>query len=142
MWIFDTTRDKKLYNFILFLVRITIACFMLTHGLKKLDLLLSDDPVQFADPFGVGSVATLILVIFAEVVCSALLIIGLATRLVVLPLIVTMAVAVFMIHKTDGFERQELGSIYLLVYVFLLVTGSGKYSLDYLICRKRRKMFY
>ena len=115
MWIFDTTRDKKLYNFILFLVRITIACFMLTHGLKKLDLLLSDDPVQFADPFGVGSVATLILVIFAEVVCSALLIIGLATRLVVLPLIVTMAVAVFMIHKTDGFERQELGSIYLLV---------------------------
>ena len=142
MWIFDTTRDKKLYIFILFLVRITIACFMLTHGLKKLDLLLSDDPVQFADPFGVGSVATLILVIFAEVVCSALLIIGLATRLVVLPLIVTMAVAVFMIHKTDGFERQELGSIYLLVYVFLLVTGSGKYSLDYLICRKRRKMFY
>ncbi len=142
MWIFDTTRDKKLYNFILFLVRITIACFMLTHGLKKLDLLLSDDPVQFADPFGVGPVATLILVIFAEVVCSALLIIGLATRLVVLPLIVTMAVAVFMIHKTDGFERQELGSIYLLVYVFLLVTGSGKYSLDYLICRKRRKMFY
>ena len=142
MWIFDTTRDKKLYNFILFLVRITIACFMLTHGLKKLDLLLSDDPVQFADPFGVGSVATLILVIFAEVVCSALLIIGLATRLVVLPLIVTMAVAVFMIHKTDGFERQELGSIYLLVYVFLLVTGSGKYSLEYLICRKRRKMFY
>ena len=115
---------------------------MLTHGLKKLDLLLSDDPVQFADPFGVGSVATLILVIFDEVVCSALLIIGLATRLVVLPLIVTMAVAVFMIHKTDGFERQELGSIYLLVYVFLLVTGSGKYSLDYLICRKRRKMFY
>ncbi len=142
MWIFDTTRDKKLYNFVLFLVRITIACFMLTHGLKKIDLLLSDEPVQFADPFGMGPYATLILVIFAEVICSVLLIIGLATRLVVLPLIVTMVVAVFMIHKTDGFEGQELGSIYLLVYVFLLVTGSGKYSMDYLICRKRRKMFY
>ena len=142
MWIFDTTRDKKLYNFVLFLVRITIACFMLTHGLKKLDILLTDDPVQFADPFGVGPVATLILVIFAEVVCSVMLIIGLATRLVVLPLIITMAVAVFMIHKSDGFERQELGSIYLLVYIFLLVTGSGKYSMDYLICRKKRKMFY
>ncbi|QEE51418.1 DoxX family protein [Flavobacterium alkalisoli] len=142
MWIFETTREKKLYNFVIFLVRITIACFMLTHGLKKIDLLLSDDPVQFADPFNFGPVVTLTMVIFAEVVCSALLIIGLATRLVVIPLIVTMVVAVFMIHGSDGFERQELGGIYLMVYVMLLVTGSGKYSLDHVICRKNRKMFY
>lgn len=142
MWIFDTTRDKRLYNFVLFLIRITIALFMLTHGLKKIDLLLSDEPVQFADPFGIGATASLILTVFAEVVCSALLIVGLATRLAVLPLIITMVVAVFMIHGSDGFERQELGSIYLMVYVLLLITGSGKYSLDHLICRKKRKMFY
>ncbi|WP_417366290.1 DoxX family protein [Flavobacterium beibuense] len=142
MWIFDTTRDKRLYNFVLFLIRITIALFMLTHGLKKIDLLLSDEPVQFADPFGIGATASLMLVVFAEVVCSALLIVGLATRLAVLPLIITMVVAVFMIHGSDGFERQELGSIYLMVYVLLLITGSGKYSLDHLICRKKRKMFY
>lgn len=142
MWIFETTRDRKLYNFVLFLVRVTIACFMLTHGLKKIDLLLSDDPVQFADPFNIGAVTTLTMVIFAEVVCSVLLIIGLATRLVVIPLIITMLVAVFMIHGTHGFERQELGGIYLMVYIMLLVTGSGKYSLDHVICRKNRKMFY
>ncbi|MFL9838004.1 DoxX family protein [Flavobacterium sp. ST-75] len=142
MWIFDTTRDKRLYNFVLFLIRITIALFMLTHGLKKIDLLLSDEPVQFADPFGIGATASLMLTVFAEVVCSALLIIGLATRLAVLPLIITMVVAVFMIHGSDGFERQELGGIYLMVYVLLLITGSGKYSLDHLICRKKRKMFY
>ncbi|MEE1898868.1 DoxX family membrane protein [Flavobacterium rakeshii] len=142
MWIFDTTRDKRLYNFVLFLIRITIALFMLTHGLKKIDLLLSDEPVQFADPFGIGATASLMLTVFAEVVCSALLIVGLATRLAVLPLIITMVVAVFMIHGSDGFERQELGSIYLMVYVLLLITGSGKYSLDHLICRKKRKMFY
>ena len=142
MWIFDTTRDKRLYNFVLFLIRITIALFMLTHGLKKIDLLLSDEPLQFADPFGIGATASLMLTVFAEVVCSALLIIGLATRLAVLPLIITMVVAVFMIHGSDGFERQELGGIYLMVYVLLLITGSGKYSLDHLICRKKRKMFY
>ena len=142
MWIFETTRDRKLYNFVLFLVRVTIACFMLTHGLKKIDLLLSDDPVEFADPFNIGAVTTLTMVIFAEVVFSVLLIIGLATRLVVIPLIITMLVAVFMIHGTHGFERQELGGIYLMVYIMLLVTGSGKYSLDHVICRKNRKMFY
>src|SRR5690606_22056054 len=117
MWIFDTTSDKRVYNFVLFLIRITIALFMLTHGQKKIDLLLSDEPVQFADPFGIGATASLMLTVFAEVVCSALLIIGLATRLAVLPLIITMVVAVFMIHGSDGFERQELGGIYLMVYV-------------------------
>src|SRR5690606_26114919 len=128
MWIFDTTKDKKLYNIVLFLVRISVACFMLTHGLKKLDLLLSGETIQFADPLGMGQTVTLILVIFAEVVCSGLWLIGLATRLAVIPLIITMAIAVFVIHNTDGFEKQELGGIYLIIFVRLLVTGSGKYS--------------
>ena len=142
MWIFDTTKDKKLYNIVLFLVRISVACFMLTHGLKKLDLLLSGETIQFADPLGMGQTVTLILVIFAEVVCSGLLLIGLATRLAVIPLIITMAIAVFVIHNTDGFEKQELGGIYLIIFVLLLVTGSGKYSFDHLISRKKRKYFY
>lgn len=142
MWIFDTSRDKKLYNVVLFLIRAAIACFMLTHGLKKLDLLLSGEEIKFADPFNMGESTTLILVIFAEVICSGLLFIGFATRLVVLPLIITMAIAVFVIHGAEGFEKQELAGLYLLVYILLLVTGSGKYSVDYLISRKKRKIFY
>lgn len=142
MWIFDTTRDKKLYNIVLFLVRTTVACFMLTHGLKKFDLLLSGEPVEFADPFNMGQTTTLVLTIFAEVVCAGLLFVGLATRLVVIPLIITMFVAVFVIHGADGFEKQELAGLYLMICVLLLVTGSGKYSLDHFISRKRRKIFY
>lgn len=142
MWIFDTTRDKKLYNIVLFLVRATAASFMLTHGLKKFDLLLEGGPIEFIDPFGIGESTTLILVIFAEVVCSGLLFIGLATRLVVVPLIVAMFTAVFVVHCADGFEKQELAGLYLLIYVFLLVAGSGKYSVDHMISRKKRKMFY
>lgn len=141
MWIFDTARDKKLYNIVLFLVRISVACFMLTHGLKKLDLLLSAQPVEFADPFGIGQTVTLVLVIFAEVVCSGFLIIGLATRLAVIPLIIAMAVAVFVVHSAQDFEKQELAGIYLIIYVFLLVAGSGKYSFDHLIARKKRRYF-
>lgn len=142
MWLFDTSRDKKLYNIVLFLVRAAVACFMLTHGMKKLDMLLAGGEIKFADPFNIGSGITLALVIFAEVVCSALLFIGFATRIVVIPLIITMVVAVFVIHSADGFEKQELGGLYLLIYIMLLVTGSGKFSVDYLISRKRRKIFY
>lgn len=115
---------------------------MLTHGLRKFDLLLEGGTVEFVDPFGFGETTTLILTIFAEVICSGLLFIGLATRLVVVPLIITMFTAIFVVHCADGFEKQELAGLYLLIYVFLLVAGSGKYSVDHIISRKKRKIFY
>lgn len=143
MWIFDTSKDKKLYNTVLLLVRIVVAIFMLTHGLKKYMMLFSGGPIEFADPIGLGETTTLVLAVFAEVVCSALIFIGLATRLVVLPLIFTMFIIVFIIHAPDGFGSQELPALYLLIYILLLVTGSGKYSVDHLISnKKKRKINY
>jgi putative oxidoreductase len=55
--------------------------------------------------------------------------------LAVIPLIVTMLVAVFHIHASDPFTKQELGLFYLAGYVILFFTGSGKYSIDYIIQR-------
>ena len=46
--------------------------------------------------------------------------------------------AVFVIHGADGFDNQELGGLYLLIYVLLLVTGSGKYSVDHFIYKNTR----
>ncbi|MNK07724.1 putative oxidoreductase CatD [compost metagenome] len=138
MWIFDTSKDKKLYHTVLLLVRIVVAIFMLTHGIKKYMMLFSGGPIEFANPIGLGETTTLVLAVFAEVVCSALIFIGLATRLVVLPLIFTMFVIVFIVHAPDGFGNQELPSLYLLIYILLLVTGSGKYSVDHLISNKKK----
>ncbi len=69
----------------------------------------------------------------AIVGCSVLILLGLGTRIAVIPLIVTMLVAVFIVHSGDPFAKQEMGLHYLLVYIMLLLTGSGKYSLDRLI---------
>ena len=137
MWIFNTTRDKKLYNFVLFLVRITIACFMLTHGLPKLTMLMGDQPIQFADPFGVGQTTSLVLTIIAEVVCSFLIIIGLLTRIAAIPLIIAMAVAFFYIHMEDDFATREMAGLYLISFILLLITGPGRYSFDNLISKRR-----
>jgi putative oxidoreductase len=71
-----------------------------------------------------------------------LLILGLATRLAIIPLIILMIVAVFIVHGNDGFEKQEIGLLFLVAYLFLLVTGPGKYSIDRFISpssgRRRR----
>ncbi|TRW23311.1 DoxX family protein [Flavobacterium zepuense] len=140
MWIFDSSIDKKMNSFALLLVRIVAGVFMLTHGIMKFNMLLKGGPIEFADPIGVGPSASLLLAIFAELLCSAFLIIGLATRLVALPLIINFFVVVFVVHAND-FEKQEMGALYLLIYVLLFITGSGKYSVDGLIARRNKRRY-
>jgi putative oxidoreductase len=142
MWIFDTSVDKKMNSFALLIVRVVVGVFMLTHGIQKFTMLFADGPVHFADPIGLGETTTLVLVLFAELVCPALLLLGLATRFVCLPLIINMFVIVFIVHSPDGFQKQELPALYLTIYLLLLVTGSGKYSIDHLISHKKRRHSY
>lgn len=130
--IFSVNRSSESVDIAIFLVRIGIAVLMLTHGISKTEL-FNETPVQFMDFIGLGAEISLALAIFAEVGCSILILLGLRTRIAVIPLIVTMLVAVFIVHSGDPFANQEMGLHYLLVYIMLLITGSGRYSLDRLV---------
>ena len=116
--------------------RIGIAALMLIHGIPKMLMLFSEVPVQFPAVMGMSAELSLALTVFAEVVCSVFILAGFATRLATVPLIITMLVAVFVIHIADPFAKQEPALYYLLVYVVLLIAGSGKYSIDYLLQSK------
>jgi putative oxidoreductase len=120
----------------LLFLRMAIAALMLSHGLPKLMMLFGSEEISFSDPFGLGPVATLTLAVFAEVICSLLIVIGLATRLASLTLLITMSVAFFVIHANDAFQTKELAMLYLVVYAFITITGSGKYALDYYFLKK------
>ncbi len=100
------------------------------HGWGKLMRFFADDPIQFSDPFGLGPEISLALVTFAEVICAALLAVGLFSRLATIPLIITMLVAAFYAHIDDPFSRMEKPIMYLIAYVSLLLAGPGWYSLD------------
>ncbi|MFN8691884.1 MAG: DoxX family protein, partial [Cyclobacteriaceae bacterium] len=62
-----------------------------------------------------------------------LVVVGLYTRLALVPLTICMAVAVFIIHGDDPFGDKEHALLFLLPYLALMFTGPGKYSLDRLI---------
>ncbi len=119
----------------LLILRVSVALLMLAHGIPKLNTLLAGGPVEFADPIGVGETASLVLAVFAEVLCSLLLLLGMAVRLATVPLIITMLIAVFIVHAKDGLEQQEQGLQYLLAYLVLLFAGGGAISIDKLISR-------
>lgn len=111
------------------ILRLTLGGLMLTHGYPKLMGMLGGN-WQFADPIGIGEPASLVLTVFAEFVCSLLLIFGLWTRVALVPLIITMLVAVFIIHAPDGMDKKEHGLMYLLPYIAVFLLGSGKFSID------------
>lgn len=122
-------------NLWLLILRASAGGFMLTHGIPKLMKLVHGD-TSFADPFGIGSLPSFILAIFAEVICSVLIILGIGTRLAAIPLIITMAVAAFMIHSNDAFAVKEMALLYLVLFITILVYGSGKFALGGLISGK------
>lgn len=133
--IFSIERYGNL-DLLLLMLRVGMATFMIVgHGWPKLLALASGEPVQFISFLGMSPELLLVLAVFAEIVCSAFLLMGLGTRVVVVPLMLTMLVAVFYYHINDPFVQQEMGLHYILVYVLLLFTGSGKYSADYYLSK-------
>ena len=120
-------------SFGILLLRLGAGLLMaFSHGYPKL-VSYSDKADSFPDPLGVGSEFSLILAIFSEFVCAILLALGALTRLVLIPLIITMIVAVFIIHADDPFSKKEFGLLYLIPYLTILFTGAGKYSIDKII---------
>jgi putative oxidoreductase len=104
----------------------------LGHGWPKLQRLLGAAPVKFSDPFGLGAEVSLGLAVFGELACGLLIALGLFTRLAVLPFAFTMLVAIFVAHATDPWAKKELAFMYLVPALTLLLTGPGRFSLDWL----------
>ena len=127
---------NKLHGLGLLLLRIGASALMIyLHGWPKL-VTFPEGRNKFPELIGLGSETGLVLAIFAEIICSMLLIFGLYTRLAVIPLAFTMIVAAFVVNADAAFIVKEKGMLYLTVYLFFLVVGAGKYSIDHLLYQK------
>ena len=72
-----------------------------------------------------------------EMAAVILLPLGLATRFISIPLIITMVVAIVTVHGGNGFEAGnngfEIPLYYMLMLFALLINGAGKISVDNII---------
>lgn len=98
------------------------------HGLVKL-MQFGELSTTFPDPIGVGHTLSLTLLLFAELVCAALVVLGLWTRVATIPLIIAMAVAAFLANGDQPFAKQELSFVYMMMFIVIFFLGSGRYSL-------------
>lgn len=136
-FLFPQYLKGKGVSFLLLFIRLFFGVLFFMHGLDKLTNFnaLSEN---YPSVMGLGSYTTLMISIFCEFACSMFLMVGLVTRVVLIPMIVAMGVAFFDIH--DGMMPEgELALIFMIVFIVLFMTGPGRYSVDYLIDRKARK---
>jgi len=101
-----------------------------THGLDKLTH-FGEYSKDFYNFLGLGNTISLGLVVFAEFLCGLLIVLGLWTRMATIPLIITMMVIVFDVNAGKEIYKFETPLLYMMIFVVLMITGAGKYSLDY-----------
>lgn len=118
------------------LLRLIFGGLFFYYGYQKVSMYHQILPM-FGDVIGIGSRLSFHLVIFAELVCGFLVLIGFVTRLSVIPIFITMIVAYFIAHANDPFQVKQLAFVYLLLSVVVFVLGSGRYSVDFLLSQKR-----
>ena len=116
------------YHIGLLFLRVLVAGMLLYHGIQKIEI-LTMDTIAFSDPIGIGSTPSLMLTLFAEVICTILVIIGFKIRWFSIPIIVLMVVAAFVVHGADPFAVKEKALLYLVTFTTLFLTGGGRYVL-------------
>ena len=124
-------------SFLILFVRLFFGVLFFMHGLDKLTN-FNELSETYPSVLGLGSYMTLMITVFCEFACSLFLMVGLMTRIILIPMMAAMAVAFFDIH--DGMMPEgELALIFMIVFLVLFMTGPGRYSLDFLIDSKAKK---
>ncbi len=133
-------------SFGLLLIRVVIGVLMAFYGYEKLihfdEMAASEFWAKNVSFLGMTGKIPLALTIFAEFFCSLLLIVGLLTRLALIPLLICMAYIVGVVGQFSIVESGDHGSnlnsafVYFITYLGLYFTGAGKYSFDAMMTKR------
>ena len=123
-------------------LRLFVGVMFIQFGIRHL-VNFNDLCQQFPAVMGISSEASLILMVIIELVCSLLIMVGFLTRLATIPPIISMIAAEYYIlheHLPNSIsyvltwdQPGYLPIMFIGIYLFILLAGPGKISLDYLI---------
>lgn len=122
-------------------LRLFVGIMLLQFGVRQIanfDLLKE----IFPSVIGMGSHATLVVMICIEIICSVFIMFGFITRLMIIPPFVAMILAEYhLLHDyisepaylIDWQQPGYVPILFLGIYFFLLLVGPGKISIDYFL---------
>jgi putative oxidoreductase len=128
--LFSTQRYAS--DLAMLILRVGSGFFLARWGWDKW-VSFGEKAADWPDPLHVGSYASLALTVFAELVCSVLVMIGFLTRPALAVLLVTMLIIIFVIHAGHPLSEREHAFSFLIPFAALFLLGAGRYSIDALI---------
>ena len=122
----NASTDERARDIGLLFLRVSGGLFLLwVHGLPKL-LDFTARLQLIEDPFHLGSHLTLILAIFAEVLCPLLIVAGVLARLACLPILFVLLVALLVVHPQWSVAEGQFGWLLLILFATVLIAGPGR----------------
>ena len=126
----NASTDEQARDIGLLFLRVSGGLFLLwVHGLPKL-LDFTAQLQLIEDPFHLGSQLTLILAIFAEVLCPLLIVAGLLARLACVPILFVLLVALLVVHPQWSVAEGQFGWLLLILFTTVLIAGPGRLAIS------------
>jgi len=111
---------------LLFLRVASALMLFMVHGMPKV-LDYANELARIEDPFGLGPNISLWAAIFAEVVCPLFIALGWFARLACLPIIVVLAIAMFVVHASWSLEQGQFGWLLMILFITIALCGPGRW---------------
>jgi len=115
------------------IMRLVVGLMFACHGLDKIFGVFTPKAEALPTLMAVGG--------WVEIVCGFLVAFGLLTRLAAFVASGEMAVAFFMMHAPKGLipyvNKGELAVVYCVVFFYIFLCGSGSWSIDALIGKRK-----
>lgn len=127
--LFSTKYSNAAFNTGMLILRVFLGLILMSHGYAKL-LKFTTLKHHFMNFLHLGSTLSLALIIFAELFCGFLILLGMFTRLASIPIVIGMGVVFFIASNYDLFGTGERGAMYMAAAVMILLCGPGKISVD------------
>ena len=108
---------------------------MVAHGLKKIGIGVEEaekvpNPLHLPDAFNQFFATA------ANLFFPVLVILGLFTRVAVLPILAVTLMGYFVLHWNDSLLEKDMRFMYSVTFLLLFILGPGKYSVDHIITKK------
>ena len=135
----EILREYRLMDRAILFLRFFIGTLLTLHIINKLqtyNFVLTGYPALL---FG-SSWATFVIFTFLEAAFAVMIILGYGTRFAAFIMALGMFVEIFIIYPSLGWFGVERQVLYIGIYVTLVISGSGRYGLEYHFDRKRRAL--
>jgi putative oxidoreductase len=132
----DTNPAGKGLHLPLLVFRVLLSLeLMYAHGLKKLGIGVAEAE-QVPNPLHLPETLNNLFALSANLIFPVFVILGLFTRLAVLPILAVTLTGYFVLHLHDAPLVKDAPFMYSLSFLLVFFLGAGKYSLDHKIAKK------